>query len=85
MNNGGQVRPYMIGPNVPTERVRALRQAFLDTFKDPSFINDAQKLRLELDETPASGEAVQALINDAFRAPKAVINRLSALYNVGKE
>ena len=67
-------RPYFLPPDVPAERVRALRRAFDATMKDPAFIADAQKLQLEL--SPMTGEAMQALVADLARTPPAIIDRV---------
>ena len=53
-------RPYFLPPDVPAERVTALRRAFDATMKDPAFIADAAQLQLEID--PMTGEEVQALV-----------------------
>ena len=34
-------RPYLAPPNVPAERVAALRKALMDTFKDKEFLDAA--------------------------------------------
>jgi len=64
-------RPYLAGPKVPAERVKALRAAFMATMKDPKFMADANKGKLEI--TPISGDAVQKLINDMFSNPPELI------------
>ena len=53
-------RPLLAPPNVPTDRVASLRQAFDQTMKDPDFISDVHKANLDLD--PLSGERLQELI-----------------------
>ena len=67
-------RPYFLPPDVPAERVRALRRAFDATMKDPAFMADAQKLQLEL--SPMTGEAMQALVADLARTPPAIVERV---------
>ena len=52
-------RPYFLPPDVPAERVEALRRAFDATMKDEGFIADAAKIGFEVD--PLSGEQVQAV------------------------
>ena len=53
-------RPYFLPPDVPAERVTALRRAFDATMRDPAFVADAARLQLEID--PMTGEEVQALV-----------------------
>ena len=64
-------RPYLTGPQVPADRVAALRAAFMATMKDPKFMKDADKGKLEI--TPISGEAVQKLIGEMFDNPPDLI------------
>src|SRR5262249_40142136 len=39
-------RPLVTTPNVPMERVTALRRAFDETMRDPAFLEDAKKANL---------------------------------------
>ncbi len=64
-------RPFMTTPGVPKARVAALRKAFMDTTKDPAFIKDIEKQKLELN--PYSGEAMQKQIARLYQTPKEVI------------
>ena len=41
-------RPYVAPPEVPADRVKALQTAFGKAVKDPAFLKDAEKLRLEI-------------------------------------
>jgi tripartite-type tricarboxylate transporter receptor subunit TctC len=41
-------RPYIAPPGVPADRVKALTAAFEKSVKDPAFLADAKKLRLEI-------------------------------------
>jgi tripartite-type tricarboxylate transporter receptor subunit TctC len=69
-------RPYFLPPEVPAERVQALRRAFDATMKTPAFIADAAKLQLEID--PMSGEDVQALVAQLSRTSPDVVARVRA-------
>ena len=69
-------RPYFLPPDVPAERVQALRRAFDATMKDPAFIAEAEKLQLEL--SPMTGEAMQALVADLAATPPAIVARVKA-------
>lgn len=64
-------RPLAAGPKVPASRVAALRTAFNQTMKDPKFVADINKQRLEL--APLSGKKVQALVNDIMNTPPEVV------------
>lgn len=78
-------RPYVAPPHVPAARVAALRAALMGTFQDEGFLQEAAKLRLEVDATPQTGEDIQAVLMRTYTAPKAVIDRLIAIYEVGQK
>ena len=67
-------RPYFLPPDVPTERVQALRRAFDATMKDPAFVADAKKLQIEL--SPMTGEAMQALVAKLAKTPPEIVKRV---------
>src|SRR6266508_2317436 len=69
-------RPYFLPPDVPPERVDALRRAFDATMKDPAFIAEAAKLQFEVD--PLTGEQVQALVAQLANTPREIIARVRA-------
>ena len=69
-------RPYFLPPDVPAERVRALRRAFDATMKDPAFIAEADKIQLEL--KPMTGEEVQKLVGELAETPPDVVARVKA-------
>jgi hypothetical protein len=65
-------------PKVPADRVRALRRAFDATMKDPAFIADLQKQRVELG--PMSGEELQKLVVEVATIAPAIIDKVKAVY-----
>jgi hypothetical protein len=69
-------RPYFLPPDVPAERVQALRRAFDATMKDPAFMADAAKLHLQVDAM--TGEEVQALVAQLAQTPPAIVARVRA-------
>jgi len=64
-------------PGIPKDRLEALRTAFLATMKDPAYIAQARKLKLDAD-TWQTGEAVERIVNDAFSLPPALIQKAKA-------
>ena len=70
-------RPYLAPPNMRPEVIRTLREAFNKTMKDPDFIAEAKKKRLDLD--PTTGDEVQAIAGEVLAQPKDVIERLKKL------
>lgn len=69
-------RPYLVAPEVPAERVQALRAAFMATMKDPEFITESRKIGLDIDAV--DGEEVQRLIGKIYSAPPSLIARVKA-------
>jgi tripartite-type tricarboxylate transporter receptor subunit TctC len=72
----GMGRPFLAPPGVPPERLQALRVAFERTLKDPQFLEEAEKLALEVEHV--SGEAVSAIVDQLYALPKSVIDRAVA-------
>jgi len=54
-------RPLAGPPEIPPDRLKALRAAFLATMQDQDFLADAARVGLEID--PASAEEVHDLLN----------------------
>jgi tripartite-type tricarboxylate transporter receptor subunit TctC len=69
-------RPFFLPPGVPADRIKALRQAFDATVKDPAFLGDAARAKIDID--PLSGEAVQTLIAEVSKTPADVVERVRA-------
>jgi tripartite-type tricarboxylate transporter receptor subunit TctC len=67
-------RPFFLPPGVPEDRVQALRRAFDATMKDPEFLADAKKQKLEID--PLTGEQVNAVIERVSKTPAEVAERV---------
>ena len=66
-------RSAVTTPDVPPERVIALRKAFMDTMKDAQFLGEANKMGLDI--SPLSGEASQAVADKIVASPSEVIER----------
>ncbi len=68
-------RPFVAPPDVPKDRLAALRKAMLDTFKDPDFLVEAKRLELDVGK-PRSGEQIQEQIARVYQMPKSISDRL---------
>ena len=66
-------RPLLMPPDVPADRVAAMRKAFQDTMKDPEFMQEADAAGMEI--TAKSGEELQALVNSEMQIPAAIIEK----------
>jgi tripartite-type tricarboxylate transporter receptor subunit TctC len=73
-------RPYLAPPGVPPARLDMLRRAFDATVRDEAFLADVQRQKLEVDG-PSTGEEVAAAADTLARTPRAVVERLVALFN----
>jgi hypothetical protein len=70
-------RPFLAPPNVPTERIEALRSAFDETMTDPAFLAEAEKLHLEVQ--PVDGAQIQRVLRKVYGSPKILIDRARSL------
>jgi tripartite-type tricarboxylate transporter receptor subunit TctC len=67
-------RLYFAPPATPKDRVKILRQAFLDTYKDADFLAEAKKASLDLD--PVTGEEMEQIVAGLFKLEAKQIARL---------
>jgi hypothetical protein len=70
-------RPMLVGPGVPRDRLEALRAAYGAMVKDPAFLADAKKQRIDI--KPIPGEKIQALVNDMWMLDAKLSNRLRSI------
>jgi tripartite-type tricarboxylate transporter receptor subunit TctC len=67
-------RPFLAPPDLPPDRAAALRSAFAATLRDPAFLQDAKRTRLDV--SLVTGADVDALLRDSAGAPKDVLARV---------
>lgn len=67
-------RGLAVGPNVPPERVAALRQAFDALMRDPAFLADAKKRKLDID--PRNAAQAHAMVAKIANASPELIRRV---------
>jgi tripartite-type tricarboxylate transporter receptor subunit TctC len=70
-------RPFAAPPDVPADRIAALRRAFADTLADPDFIAEAGKTQLEIE--PMTGEDIARMLAEAYAVPKVIVERAAEL------
>lgn len=70
-------RSIITTPDVPTERLVALRQAFQDMIKDPEFIDSCKQRHVMLD--PDTGEDMDAIVTEIMNLPKPIVIKLGTL------
>ena len=66
-------RPLWVGPDVPADRVAALRKAFDATMNDKDFIEEARKINIDVEAT--GGAEVQRIVARILGAPARVLDR----------
>jgi tripartite-type tricarboxylate transporter receptor subunit TctC len=74
----GLGRPFAAPPDVPADRVAALRKALADTFADPEYLAEAASLNLPVNR-PRTGEQLQGIIENVWKMPEAAKERLRKL------
>ena len=74
----GVGRPYLLPPETPADRVAAMRKIFQATITDPEFLSEQAKINLGAD-SPRTGEQIQAMIAQAYKAPPNVVEQIKKL------
>lgn len=69
--------PFVLPPDVPADRIEALRAGFDATLKDAEFIAAIQKAGLRL--KPVSGPEIETLIQSTFKVPPRVLDGLRSV------
>jgi tripartite-type tricarboxylate transporter receptor subunit TctC len=72
-------RPFFAPPDMPKERAAMLRNAFTAVLKDPEFLAEAERAKLEI--VPVSGERVSEIVREIYGLPSAVIEKAKAFVN----
>jgi len=70
-------RPFAAPPEVPQDRAQALRAAFLATHKDPQYLEEAAKLKIDV--SPVGGADMLAMIERIAGASPRIVDHLRKL------
>lgn len=76
-------RPIIAPPEVPADRVAALRAAFNATMKDENFLADSKRSHLEID--PLTADEIEKLIKRAYSYPKETVEVAAELVGRPKQ
>jgi tripartite-type tricarboxylate transporter receptor subunit TctC len=68
---GPAARPYLLPPGTSKDRLMILRKAFMDVMKDPEFLADAKKAKLDI--TPLDGQELEQNVKDIFKLDPALV------------
>jgi len=74
----GLGRPFFMPPDVPADRVAAMRRAFDATMADPEFLKEAELINLDI--RYMSGARLSELVNSIVDAPDAVAEKVRSAY-----
>ena len=69
-------RPFTAPPGVPADRLAALRRAFEATVKDPAFVADAEKQKLEVEYV--SPDEIRTVLTRLYKTQPEVVARVKA-------
>jgi tripartite-type tricarboxylate transporter receptor subunit TctC len=70
-------RPYLAPPDVPKDRIAALRQSFDAAVKDPALLADAE--RAHLDISPTDGQTLQQVVAGMIHTNAEVLARVKQM------
>ena len=71
------VRPYVLPPGTPKDRVEILRRAFMSTMKDPEFLAEADKAKLDIN--PLDGATLETNVKEVFNLDPVLVPRLKEI------
>jgi tripartite-type tricarboxylate transporter receptor subunit TctC len=74
-------RAFAAPPDVPADRAKALQAAFLAAHKDPEYLAEAERLKIDI--SPISGDEILELINRIAETPPDELKRIDRLIHGG--
>ncbi|HXV82401.1 MAG TPA: tripartite tricarboxylate transporter substrate-binding protein [Candidatus Binatia bacterium] len=75
--HGPSTRPYLLPPGTPEQRVQVLRKAYMDTMKDPEFLADAKKAKLDIN--PDDGAGLERNVKEIFALEASLVTKLKEI------
>jgi tripartite-type tricarboxylate transporter receptor subunit TctC len=75
--HGPTVRPYVLPPDTPKDRVQIMRKAFMDTMKDPEFLAEAKKANLDIN--PDDGATLEQNVKEILKLEPALVAKLKEI------
>ncbi len=69
-------RPIAAPPETPADRLAILRKAFDDTMRDKEFLDEAARLKIDIE--PMDGPTTAGVVSRLFATPKSIIDRVAA-------
>lgn len=65
-------------PEVPADRVKALRTALEQTLKDAEFLSEAKQMSIDIVD-PIDGDAIMAIVRQIYTTPPGVVEMVRAI------
>jgi tripartite-type tricarboxylate transporter receptor subunit TctC len=72
--HGPTVRPFVVPPRTPKDRVATLRKAFIDTMKDPEFLAETKKANLDIN--PTDGATLEQNVLEIMKLEPTLVGKL---------
>jgi tripartite-type tricarboxylate transporter receptor subunit TctC len=72
-------RPFFTPPGLPADRLAMLQSAFAETLRDPAFLAEAQKLKLEVELV--MGKDAARIVERLYEMPEDVVREAGKLLN----
>jgi len=69
-------RPYLVSPDVPADRIAALRVAFKATIEDPKLQEETKRIGVEANHVP--GEKLQGMVQRLYATPAELTAKMKA-------
>jgi tripartite-type tricarboxylate transporter receptor subunit TctC len=80
---GQLARPYTVPPGMPKDRLELLQKAFMATMKDPEFLADAQKAKLDI--KPLDGPTATKQFAALYELKPELKAKLASIVIAGKK
>jgi tripartite-type tricarboxylate transporter receptor subunit TctC len=74
-------RPLVAPPEIPEDRLKALRAAFDATLRDAKFQEEAKRINLEVQ--PVAADRIEQLVADLYKTPQPVIEQARQVLGIG--
>jgi len=75
--HGPTVRPFVLPPRTPKDRVQILRKAFIDTMKDPEFLAETRKANLDIN--PTDGATLEQNVQEIMKLEPTLVAKLKEI------
>ncbi len=69
--------PFAAPPNIPEDRLNALREGFEKTLRDPQFLAEAEKFGIEV--APVSASEIMNILTSAYSAAPSILERARSI------